>query len=109
MLDDVVLGLLWIGGAHYAHGGADAAMQGVLFIVLLFACVLAHEFGHAVTEHTAALVYRDQSGALNESMSDVFGALIKQYTLSQTAAADGQRLTFPVGGRGPIPEPQVIG
>ena len=41
-----LLFLLWIGGAHYAQGGADAAMQGVLFIVLLFACVLLHEFGH---------------------------------------------------------------
>ena len=40
--------------------------------------VLAHEFGHAVTEHTAALVYRDQSGALNESVSDVFAACFKQ-------------------------------
>ena len=41
-----VLFLIWIGGAHYAQGGPDAAMQGVLFIVLLFACVLLHEFGH---------------------------------------------------------------
>ncbi|WP_257952735.1 M4 family metallopeptidase [Nocardioides sp. B-3] len=41
--------------------------------------VLAHEFGHAVTEHTAALVYRDQPGALNESVSDVFAACFKQH------------------------------
>src|SRR4051812_20917726 len=41
-----VLFLLWIGGAHYAQGGAQAAMEGVLFMVLLFACVLLHEFGH---------------------------------------------------------------
>src|SRR3954454_5715968 len=41
-----LLFLLWIGGAHYAHGGATAAMQGVLFMVLLFVCVLLHEFGH---------------------------------------------------------------
>jgi hypothetical protein len=48
--------------------------------------VLAHEFGHAVTEHTAALVYRDQSGALNESVSDVFGACFKQYLAGESAA-----------------------
>ncbi len=38
--------LLWIGFAHYAQGGRDAATQGVVFIVLLFLCVLLHEFGH---------------------------------------------------------------
>jgi Zn-dependent protease/CBS domain-containing protein len=38
--------LAWIGFMHYRVGGWDAAWQGVLFIVLLFACVLLHEFGH---------------------------------------------------------------
>lgn len=48
--------------------------------------VLAHEFTHAVTEHTAGLVYRGQSGALNESMSDVFASCLKQRLLGQSAA-----------------------
>ncbi|WP_028660480.1 protealysin inhibitor emfourin [Nocardioides insulae] len=47
--------------------------------------VLGHEFTHAVTEHTAGLVYRDQSGALNESVSDVFAACLKQRLLGQSA------------------------
>jgi thermolysin len=38
--------------------------------------VLGHEWTHAVTEHTAGLVYSNESGALNESMSDVFACLI---------------------------------
>jgi Zn-dependent metalloprotease len=38
--------------------------------------VVAHEWQHAVTEHTAGLVYACESGALNESMSDVFGAMV---------------------------------
>lgn len=38
--------LLWIGGVHYAQGGRQAALEGVLFLVLLFLCVLLHEFGH---------------------------------------------------------------
>ena len=38
--------------------------------------VVAHEWAHAVTEHTADLIYYGQSGALNESMSDVFGAMV---------------------------------
>jgi Thermolysin metallopeptidase, alpha-helical domain/Thermolysin metallopeptidase, catalytic domain/Emfourin len=48
--------------------------------------VLGHELTHAVTEHTAGLVYRDQPGALNESVSDVFAACTKQRLLEQTAA-----------------------
>ncbi|MCW2797414.1 protealysin inhibitor emfourin, partial [Nocardioides sp.] len=47
--------------------------------------VLGHEFTHAVTERTAALVYSGQSGALNESVSDVFAACLKQRVLGQTA------------------------
>lgn len=43
-----LLFLVWIGAAQWRVGGPDAAMQGVLFIVLLFACVLAHEFGHII-------------------------------------------------------------
>ncbi|NUS77847.1 MAG: M4 family metallopeptidase [Streptomyces sp.] len=48
--------------------------------------VIGHELTHGVTQHTANLSYFGQPGALNESMSDVFGSLIKQYTLGQTAA-----------------------
>ncbi|MBB5915342.1 Zn-dependent metalloprotease [Nocardia transvalensis] len=47
--------------------------------------VIGHELTHGVTQHTAALAYSGQSGALNESLSDVFGSLIKQYALGQTA------------------------
>ncbi len=49
--------------------------------------VLGHELAHAVTQSTADLVYQDQSGALNESMSDVFGACTKQRHLGQDAAS----------------------
>ena len=41
-----LLFLVWIGGAQWRLGGREAAIEGVLFIVLVFACVLAHEFGH---------------------------------------------------------------
>src|SRR5215210_1946491 len=41
-----LLFLVWIGGSYWHMGGRGAAVEGVLFIVLLFACVLAHEFGH---------------------------------------------------------------
>ncbi|WP_432010748.1 M4 family metallopeptidase [Streptomyces cucumeris] len=47
--------------------------------------VMAHELTHGVTQYTANLEYFGQSGALNESMSDVFGSLVKQHVLGQTA------------------------
>jgi Zn-dependent metalloprotease len=49
--------------------------------------VIAHELGHGITEYTANLEYHDQPGALNESMSDVFGSMVKQWHLKQTAKA----------------------
>jgi len=61
--------------------------------------VIGHELTHGVTAATAALNYHGQSGALNESMSDVFGSLVKQMKLGQTAdQADwliGQGLLLP--------------
>jgi Zn-dependent metalloprotease len=48
--------------------------------------VIGHELTHGVTQFTAALEYRSQSGALNESMSDVFGSLVKQHVRKETAA-----------------------
>lgn len=48
--------------------------------------VIAHELAHGVTGDEVNLVYLDESGALNESVSDVFGSLVKQYAKSQTAA-----------------------
>ncbi len=49
--------------------------------------VIGHELAHGVTEHTAGLLYQGQSGALNESISDVFGVLVKQHQLGQSAEA----------------------
>jgi len=46
--------------------------------------VIGHELTHGVTQYTAALQYSGQSGALNESMSDVFGTMVKQWALGQS-------------------------
>jgi Zn-dependent metalloprotease len=48
--------------------------------------VIAHELAHGVTGSEAGLVYLGQAGALNESVSDVFGSLVKQYVRNETAA-----------------------
>ena len=47
--------------------------------------VIGHELTHGVTEKEAGLEYEGESGALNESISDVFGSLVKQHALGQTA------------------------
>jgi Zn-dependent metalloprotease len=66
--------------------------------------VIAHELTHAITEYTAGITYNKQSGGLNESISDVFAALVEQWHFNQTAAeADwllGQSL-FTIATKGP--------
>ena len=44
-----VLFLVWIGVAFWQQGGASAAANGLLYILLLFLCVVLHEFGHILT------------------------------------------------------------
>ncbi len=48
--------------------------------------VIGHELTHGVTQDEAGLVYMFQPGALNESISDVFGSLIRQHARGETAA-----------------------
>ncbi|RYC80881.1 hypothetical protein BFJ63_vAg16231 [Fusarium oxysporum f. sp. narcissi] len=65
--------------------------------------VVAHELTHAITQYTAGIPYWGQAGGLNESISDVFAALVEQWHLDQIAAdADwitGQNL-FPIAFKG---------
>jgi Zn-dependent metalloprotease len=72
----------WDGQGHMFFGDGD----GVLFTRLTKSFdVIGHELTHGVTQFEANLVYQNQSGALNESLSDVFGSLVKQYARKQTA------------------------
>lgn len=48
--------------------------------------VVAHELTHGVTETTSDLVYRDLPGALNESFSDIFGIMVKNWFPSKPNA-----------------------
>jgi Zn-dependent metalloprotease len=69
-------------GEQMVFGDGD----GVIFERFTIAVdVIGHELTHGVTGSEANLVYLRQSGALNESISDVFGSLVKQYALKQTA------------------------
>src|SRR5256885_6638522 len=47
-----VLLIAWIAFAYYSQGGSPAAVGGVLLVLLLFACVVLHEFGHALAGKT---------------------------------------------------------
>jgi Zn-dependent metalloprotease len=72
-------------GRQMVYGDGD----GRLFTGFTHALdVIAHELTHGVTQYTVpggGLVYDGQSGALNESVSDVFGSVVKQWHLKQTA------------------------
>ncbi|WP_110655606.1 M4 family metallopeptidase [Salinicola halimionae] len=68
-------------GAQMVFGDGD----GELFNRFTAALdVVAHELTHGVIEREAGLVYADQSGALNESLADVFGTLVKQHHFEQS-------------------------
>lgn len=84
------------GVVHYGHRYANAFWDGRRMVfgdgdgkmftrLTLSLDVIGHELGHGVTEEEADLEYLAQSGALNESMSDVFGSLVKQYKLKEQA------------------------
>jgi Zn-dependent metalloprotease len=69
-------------GQQMVFGDGDGTIFNRFTIAL---DVIGHELTHGVTEDEAGLVYMGQPGALNESISDVFGSLIKQFALNQTA------------------------
>lgn len=59
---------------HFGDGDVTTAVS------LVVLDVAAHEFAHAVDQQTAGLIYLDESGALNESWSDIFGALTEFFS-----------------------------
>jgi Zn-dependent metalloprotease len=69
----------------YGDGGGQLFNEGAFTHAL---DVIGHELTHGVTQYTAGLEYSKQSGALNESFSDVFGVLVKQYAAKQEADED---------------------
>ena len=70
-------------GQQMTYGDGDGSIFNRFTIAI---DVIGHELTHGVVQHTANLVYQNQPGALNESMADVFGSLVKQRKLGQTAA-----------------------
>ncbi|GAB3343966.1 M4 family metallopeptidase [Chromohalobacter beijerinckii] len=88
-------GMPLIGTVHYARDYDNAFWNGSqmvfgdgdgeLFRRFTAALeVIAHELTHGVIERDVGLIYADQAGALNESLADVFGVLVKQYHTGQS-------------------------
>jgi Zn-dependent metalloprotease len=70
-------------GSQMAYGDGD----GIVFKALTGdIAVIGHELSHGVVQYSGGLVYRDQSGALNEHIADVFGSLTKQERTGENAA-----------------------
>jgi len=70
-------------GTQMVYGDGD----GVVFAPFTgFLDVIAHELTHAVIYNETRLGYEGEAGALNESLADVFGSLVKQWVQHETAA-----------------------
>ncbi|MBT3879253.1 MAG: hypothetical protein HOF76_09415, partial [Candidatus Scalindua sp.] len=62
----------WNGSAFY-FGDGDGSTSNALTVL----DVVGHEYGHAITQYTSNLIYSYESGALNESFSDIMGTLVE--------------------------------
>ena len=77
--------------------------------------VVAHELGHGVTDYTSDLIYRNESGALNEALSDIIGTSVEFFYQQAGAGymkADyllGEDLTAPSGAFRSMANPQAYG
>ena len=69
-------------GYCMTYGDGDAN-RGITPLTTIDIC--AHEITHGLTQHTANLVYQDESGALNEAFSDIFGAAVEFYAVPNLA------------------------
>ena len=88
-------------GEQMAYGNGD----GQLFKTFIDLSVIGHEMTHGVIQHSGGLIYKDQSGALNESIADVFGTIALQRHLGQ----DVYQADWIIGGEILGPEINGVG
>lgn len=75
---------VWAAGQRMmAYGDGDGQLMKQLAYAL---DVTSHELTHAVTSSTSNLVYRDESGALNEALSDIMGAVCEAWKAKAVSA-----------------------
>lgn len=68
-------------GSYMTYGDGDGSQ----FTPLTTIDICGHEMTHGVTERTAALTYSNESGALNEAVSDIFGAMVERYAKGESS------------------------
>ncbi len=69
-------------GSRMTYGDGN----GTSITALVSLDIVGHEIAHAVTQYSAGLIYQNESGALNESFSDIFGQSIEFETFPATAS-----------------------
>ena len=75
VFDRYYVNAFWDGTSTY-YGNGDCHRYGPLTTLT----VVGHEFAHGWTDYTSDLVYRNESGALNESISDIIGKGLEYYS-----------------------------
>ncbi|MCC6624965.1 MAG: M4 family metallopeptidase [Deltaproteobacteria bacterium] len=87
-------------GSKMTYGDGD----GTEFSPLVTLDIAGHEMTHGVIQFEAGLVYAGESGALNESLADVFGAMIERHARGGVVNADtwkiGEQCYTPSNGNG---------
>jgi bacillolysin len=84
---------MWYGQIPNAKGATATTAR--------FFDVIAHELTHGVTQYSAGLIYKGQSGALNESLSDIFGVIIGNWFPGQPNPIAGWNWSIGDGWDGP--------
>ncbi|MEP7106994.1 MAG: M4 family metallopeptidase [Ferruginibacter sp.] len=92
----------WNGTAMYYGDGRNGKSlppgdNSRKFNVLSSLDVSAHEMGHAICQTTAALVYRWESGALNEGFSDIWAACIENYGIINNSSIAPNKSIWKIG------------
>ena len=81
-VDSNLVNAYWDGRAsYYGDGSPESRLDAPLTSI----DIVAHEFTHGLTQFSAGLIYANESGALNESFSDIYGVATRLAALPDRA------------------------
>lgn len=84
----------WNGSYAFFGDGNDTSMNPLTSVD-----IVGHEISHGLTQMTAGLAYKNESGALNESFSDIFGKNIEHYACPFNFSWEIGKVTMKPGKR----------
>jgi bacillolysin len=87
---------VWYQNRMWYGQNRDAAL-GRFTSFARFLDIIAHELTHGVTQSTSGLVYQGESGALNESFSDIFGVIIANWDPHDDEGGTVAQWTWEIG------------